>query len=84
MSSSIAECIIELFNREFDCNLERNEDTYHKKWNEIGIDSFKFVQAIILVERTYSIEIEEDDLSMDILKNIDDLSKYIDRKLGLK
>lgn len=78
MSRSIVEGVVELFNREFGLKLDMTEDTYTKKWNQIGIDSMKFVQGIVLIERTYSIEIDDDDLSMDILKNIDDLVRYIE------
>ncbi len=45
---------------------------------DLGVDSLDLVEAVMAIEDTFNIKIEDDDLES--LKTVDDFVKYIEKK----
>lgn len=58
--------------------IEVNKDS---KFDEIGLDSIEFVQLIVNIEDKFNIEFNEEELNLDMYKNINDLVKVIERHI---
>lgn len=48
--------------------------------NELGIDSIKSLEFLVWVENTFAIQIEDEDLSANLVDSLDTLAAYVDRK----
>lgn len=51
---------------------------------ELGIDSITFISLIIEIEHYFNIEVPDDYLLIDKLKNLDQIAKMIEKELSAK
>mgnify|MGYP001151800033 CR=1 FL=1 len=58
--------------------IEVNKDS---KFDEIGLDSIEFVQLIVNIEDKFNIEFNEEELNVDMYKNVNDLVKVIEEHI---
>jgi len=50
--------------------------------NGIGLDSLEFLKLLTCIEKEFSIQIEDDYWSQEILNNISKIANYIRKRLG--
>ncbi len=58
---------------------ERHNNNEVKSIDEF--DSFEFIQIVLEIEDMYDIEFDENKLTLDVLKDLDALSLYIQQKI---
>ena len=59
--------------------IEMNDSV--KLIDDIGLDSLSFLQLITALEKQFNIKIQEDELSSDNFYTLNNLIKYIDKKV---
>lgn len=64
-------------------SIETNVSSIGDDFNliEAGFDSISFIRMIILIENLFSVEFDDDDLSIFTLSTLDVLIKYIEQKI---
>jgi acyl carrier protein len=63
-----------LHNEIFDPSIQINADT---DLLESGFDSFSLVKLLVFIEKQYSLQVPEDKLTEDTLRNVNQLSELI-------
>lgn len=48
--------------------------------SEYGVDSFLLLEVIVALEETFSIKIEQSDITPDTLKSVQSLTELVERK----
>lgn len=59
---------------------EINENT--RLIDDIGMSSVEALEFVVLIEKEYSIMIEDEDLDANLFKDIKTLCEYVDKRLG--
>jgi acyl carrier protein len=49
---------------------------------ELGLDSINTIEFLIWVESDFGIEISDEDLSIDLIDDLDKLAAYVEARLG--
>ena len=63
--------------REMGVTLEEHEITSDKSLAELGIDSLKYVELLVLVEEKNDVIFNESDLGTDAIRTVGDLAQLI-------
>lgn len=69
----------EIIARSIDIDISTIENDFNLI--DAGFDSISFIKMIILIENIFSIEVDDDDLSIFTLSTLSTLIEYIEKKL---
>ena len=72
--------IKEIIIKSMDLQKEPSEIIRHDLINEIGINSIDALEIFVWIENKFEIQIEDEDLSDELLNSIDSLADYIIKK----
>lgn len=72
--------IKEIIIKSMDLQKEPSEIIGHDLINEIGINSIDALEIFVWIENKFEIQIEDEDLSDELLNSIDSLADYIIKK----
>lgn len=61
-------------------NLQENEDLIESR----GLRSIDAIRIMVMVEDAFNIEVEDQDLSIELIRTIDNLTDYIEKKVGME
>lgn len=61
-------------------NLQEKEDLIENR----GIRSIDAIRIMVMVEDAFNIEVEDQDLSIELIRTIDTLTDYIEKKVGME
>jgi len=79
-TDSIKKRIRNLINAKFEINEEISDTDYLVNFG-LGVDSVSSLEFVVALEKEYGIEIDESEITPDILKNINSISDYVSKKL---
>ncbi len=79
-TDSIKKRIRILINAKFEINEEISDTDYLVNFG-LGVDSVSSLEFVVALEKEYGIEIDESEITPDILKNINSISDYVSKKL---
>jgi len=79
-TDSIKKRIRNLINDKFEINEEISDTDYLVNFG-LGVDSVSSLEFVVALEKEYGIEIDESEITPDILKNINSISDYVSKKL---
>lgn len=79
-TDSIKKRIRNLINAKFEINEEISDTDYLVNFG-LGVDSVSSLEFVVALEKEYGIEIDESEITPDILKNINSISDYLSKKL---
>lgn len=61
-------------------NLQEKEDLLESR----GLRSIDAIRIMVMVEDAFNIEVEDQDLSIELIRTIDNLTDYIEKKVGME
>lgn len=61
-------------------HLQEKEDLIEKR----GIRSIDAIRIMVMVEDAFNIEVEDQDLSIELIRTIENLTNYIEKKMGME
>lgn len=61
-------------------NLQENEDLIESR----GLRSIDAIRIMVMVEDAFNIEVEDQDLTIELIRTIDNLTDYIEKKVGME
>jgi acyl carrier protein len=79
-TDSIKKRIRNLINDKFEINEEISDTDYLVNFG-LGVDSVSSLEFVVALEKEYGLEIDESEITPDILKNINSISDYVSKKL---
>lgn len=75
--SGIKEILQQVINVEGVRDWEKTEDLLKDK----GLNSLEAIHILVAVEDRFDIEIDDDDLNLELVKTIENIADYVERKL---
>lgn len=84
MKEEILDQLKEIIINKLDINISKSEIKNDVSLFEdgIGLDSIAIVQFIVLIEEHFKFKFQDNDISLDLFKNLDNLSDFIKNKLN--
>jgi acyl carrier protein len=84
MADVIIDQLKDILVKKLDVNLEYNDIDENASLYEdgLGLDSIAIVELIVLIEKDFSISIEDEELNVDLFKSLNTLAGFVRQKLS--